>query len=251
MQGIYIYRENRLIHPADWLGMFSKEPHLTLLRIEFSFDHTLDDAFQVDLKKSRIILNEDLYNWILNEFIPAPRRAADERYRTGIRLNISETAKNAHTGSNRSIQEKEEDIVESVITVVDKETETVDIRNKSGSVRLKLTISDVKTQGQMSVQPVDSIEDNVLWRPALIGTHHAVQINTGHPYYLKVYIPNLNSDVTIQGMDSLLWALAEAELTTVNEKTKNHFEDMRFEVSRILRKLVEDLPDPEFDNNGN
>jgi glucokinase len=37
-------------------------------------------------------------------------------------------------------------------------------------------------------------------------------INTGHPYYHKVYIPNLASGVTIQGMDSLLWALAEAEL---------------------------------------
>ena len=23
-QGIYIYRENRLIHPADWLGMFAR-----------------------------------------------------------------------------------------------------------------------------------------------------------------------------------------------------------------------------------
>ena len=39
MQGIYIYRENRPIHPADWLGMFAKEPHVTLLRVEFSFDH--------------------------------------------------------------------------------------------------------------------------------------------------------------------------------------------------------------------
>ena len=52
-QGIYVYRENRLIHPADWLGMYSKEPHFTLLRVEFSFDHELDQAFHVDIKKSR------------------------------------------------------------------------------------------------------------------------------------------------------------------------------------------------------
>jgi hypothetical protein len=51
-------------------------------------------------------------------------------------------------------------------------------------------------------------------------------------------------------MDSLLWALSEAELATINERTKGHFEDLRFEVSRILRKLVEDLPDPDFENNG-
>jgi 5-methylcytosine-specific restriction protein A len=43
----------------------------------------------------------------------------------------------------------------------------------------------------------------------------AVHINTSHPYYAKVYVPNLNRSVTVQGMDSLLWALAVAELTTV------------------------------------
>ena len=75
-QGIYVYRENRLIHPADWLGMFSKEPHFSLLRVEFSFDHHLDDAFQVDIKKSRILLKDELYNWVLSKFLPGPRRAA-------------------------------------------------------------------------------------------------------------------------------------------------------------------------------
>ncbi len=63
MQGIYIYRENRLICPSGWLGMFAKEPHLTLLRLEFSFDHNLDEAFQIDIKKSRITLNEEILNW--------------------------------------------------------------------------------------------------------------------------------------------------------------------------------------------
>jgi hypothetical protein len=54
--------------------------------------------------------------------------------------------------------------------------------------------------------------------------------------------------VTIQGLDSLLWAFCEAELTTLNEKTLKHFEEMRREVSRILRVLVEDLPEPADDD---
>lgn len=36
MQGFYVYRENRLIHSGDWLGMFTREPHFSLLRVEFS-----------------------------------------------------------------------------------------------------------------------------------------------------------------------------------------------------------------------
>ena len=53
MQGIYIYRENRLIHFADWLGMYQKEPHGSLLRVEFSFGHLLDEAFRVDIKNQK------------------------------------------------------------------------------------------------------------------------------------------------------------------------------------------------------
>jgi hypothetical protein len=78
-----------------------------------------------------------------------------------------------------------------------------------------------------------------------VNGHHSVRINTGHPYYHKVYVPNHKSGVTMQGMDALLWALVEAELGTVSEKTKNHMQELRFEVSRLLRKLVEDLPEPE------
>ena len=67
-------------------------------------------------------------------------------------------------------------------------------------------------------------------------------------YYRKVYLPNiLDKDVpigTIQGMDALLWALSIAELRTVNDDTKEHFNEMRYEVSRILRKIVESLPEP-------
>jgi hypothetical protein len=44
-----------------------------------------------------------------------------------------------------------------------------------------------------------------------------------------------------------LWALAEAELSTYNEETKEQYEEMRIQVSRILKKLVNELPDPVVD----
>ena len=70
---------------------------------------------------------------------------------------------------------------------------------------------------------------NILWQPVLIEGHRSVQMNKGHNYYRKVYLPNIfDKDVpvgTIQGMDSLLWALSISELRTVNEATKEHFND--------------------------
>ena len=243
-QGIYIYREQRLIHDASWLGMYQKEPHFSLLRIEFSFDHRLDDAFHVDIKKSRILLNEGLSNWLSDEFLPSPRRAAEQRYRTGVKKKTATKAQNAHDGSNSSIASKENELDTSKVQVVDGNTGDVVITNKEGKVKLRLKISTPTKPGEHFVQPADSIEDGLLWEPALIDGHKAVRINTSHPYYHKVYVPNLNSGVTVQGMDSLLWALCQAELGTVNDASKRHFQELRFEVSRLLRRLVEDLPEP-------
>jgi hypothetical protein len=189
-----------------------------------------------------------LYNWVLNEFLPAPRNAANERYRRGQRKKVGDEAKDAHEGSNRSISSKEQDLRKAEVTVVDPAAGDVEVKNKSGTVRLKLKVSESTAPGQVCVQPADSIDDGILWAPAIIDGHHAVRVNTGHPYYHKVYVPNLASDVTVQGMDSLLWALVEAELGTINEATKNHFEELRFEVSRLLRKLVEDLPEPDLED---
>jgi hypothetical protein len=47
-------------------------------------------------------------------------------------------------------------------------------------------------------------------------------------------------------MDALLWALAETELSTYNRDNQEQFEDIRYRVSRALKKLVDDLPDPEI-----
>lgn len=246
-QGIYIYRENRLIHDADWLGMLSKEPHFTLLRIEFSFDHLLDSAFNVDIKKSRISINEDLFNWLLDKFLPAPRNAANERYRQGIKKKKDETITGAHDGSNVTIGGMEADLVISTVDVKNKESSEVEVSNKQGRFVIKIPISTAAKAGELVVQPVASIDDGLLWEPCLVDMHHAVRINTGHPYYERVYVPNLASGVTIQGMDSLLWALSESELGTISQATLKHFKELRYEVSRLLRRLVEDLPEPEFE----
>ena len=245
-QGIYIYREQRQIHGPDWLGMFSKEPHFSLLRVEFSFDHKLDEAFQIDIKKSQIILNETLYDFVL-DFLTPPRRAAEEAYRKGTHAKTSIISKTAHDSSNRNISVKEDQISQPAIQSVDAGKNEAEIVNKQGPVRLKLKSSTPAKPTEVHIQPVPSINDGLLWEPCLIDKHCGVQINTSHPYYHKVYLPNLAQGVTIQGMDALLWGLSVAELNCISDSTKNTFTELRYEVSRNLRKLVEDLPEPDTD----
>ena len=246
MQGFYVYRENRLIHYGDWMGMFTKEPHGTLLRVELSFNHTLDDAFHVDIKKSRILLNEEIFAYIRDQVMPAPRRAADERYRTGTKKKVESAGQNAHDASNRSIDEKAGSVENSAVTVKNPNTGEVEVTNPQGTFKHKITIHHVDKPGQYRVIPVQSLDNGFLWAPTLVEGKKAVEINMSHPYYQKIYYPVLQQNVLVTGMDSLLWALAEAELSTFNDETKEQYEDMRFLVSKTLRKLVADLPEPDM-----
>jgi hypothetical protein len=52
-QGFYIYRNNRLLVPGDWLGLgVKKEEHYKLARIRVDLPNTLDDLWGIDIKKS-------------------------------------------------------------------------------------------------------------------------------------------------------------------------------------------------------
>jgi len=51
-QGFYIYRNERLLVAGEWLGMFKKEEHYKLCRIMIDLPNTLDDTWQIDIKKS-------------------------------------------------------------------------------------------------------------------------------------------------------------------------------------------------------
>lgn len=244
-QGIYVYRENRLIHDADWLGMFIKEPHGSLLRVEFSFDHKLDDAFKVDIKKSQILLDQGLYSWLRDQFLTAPRREADKRYRDGQRRRIDAKAGGgAHASSSPLITSKEGQVGAADVKVTDATKNEVQVTNESGTFVLKMPVTSAQRPGEVSVRTTDQMPDGFLYRPCMIDGHKAVEISTTHPFYSRVYVPNMERSTTVSGLDSLLWALSVAEYTVAHEDVVKDFEELRYTVSRMLRKLVESLPEP-------
>ena len=63
-QGFYVYRNERLLLSGDWLGIYRKEEHYKLARIQIDLPNTLDSEWQIDIKKSiarpPIILREQL-----------------------------------------------------------------------------------------------------------------------------------------------------------------------------------------------
>ena len=246
-QGLYIYREQRLIHSGSWLRMFRVEPHYSLLRVEFSFDHRLDQAFHLDVKKSQILLRDELLKWLRDSFLPAPRREANRRYRYGVTEVVDKKSRDAHDVSNKAIREKEAAVGGPRVDVIDKTKGDVNVTNQYGEHQLRLKVLSPNKPGEVHVQATKDVIDGILFEPAIIDGHKAVRINNQHPYYQKMYVPNYDRSVTVQGLDALLWALCVAELRTTADATEEAISDMRYEVSKILRKLAEDLPEPVLD----
>jgi hypothetical protein len=246
MQGFFVYRENRLIYQGS-IGVFTKDPHFSLLRINFSFNHELDEAFNVDIKKSKISLNEEIYTYLKDSFLPPLRRHAETKYRKG-QISILAANTNHHDASNTNINSKAANLQGSKITVTNPTLNTVEISNSHGIFVGTIKVLNLERQGQCRVIPVESIDSGLLWEPTIVEGNHAVSINQSHDYYSKIYAANLQNPVLIQGLDALLWALAEAEMSTYSEETKEQYEEMRIQVSRIIKNLVKDLPEPALTN---
>ncbi|HDS1623861.1 ATP-binding protein [Stenotrophomonas maltophilia] len=239
-QGVYIYRENRLIHGPDWMGMYKHEPHYNLLRVELSFDHRLDAAFQVDIKKSRILLEEHMYEWLRDKFLAGPRREAEMRYRRGAAAVATGASLLIHSAASNVIDQKSNALSKPSVSVIDESKGEI----RTDSATAKLRIVSPNDKGSLNIITSTTLENGVLWEPTLrSGGSIAVALNTGHPYYSKAYLPNKENSPVVQALDYLLWALAQAEVDQMTDETIDAFEEFRILVSRNLKKLVADLPD--------
>jgi len=62
LQGMYIYRNDRLIDFPGWKKILKHDPHMTCLRWEVHFPPHLDDVFQLDPSKREIQLPRELFD---------------------------------------------------------------------------------------------------------------------------------------------------------------------------------------------
>jgi hypothetical protein len=248
-QGFYIYREGRMIFSEGWLGIFrSDDPHFSLLRAEFCFDHDLDHAFQVDVKKSRIIFDPAL-ELELKKRLTGARNEAERRYRRKEKAIISDTSLD-HGSANKSIDKAKLRTKKPTITEADPVKGEATLNNNRGTVKIKTPVQNNVSPDRLYIEEVTDIMDGNLWEPSLrsVGENNhitGVRLNKHHDFYPKIYLKATASRYAIEGIDILLWALATAEFNNNNADLKAIFEDFREEVSSNLKKLLADVPMPD------
>jgi hypothetical protein len=249
-QGFYVYREGRLIQDGTWLDVFgAPEPHTSLLRIEFDFGHSLDDAFRIDVKKSRILFHPDLEEG-LKKLLQPIYREASLRYRRQNREKAN-TIGIDHTSANKNISDTT-NTAKPHVTSVDPINQSAVISNNVGQkIKLKLPVQSGVNPATVHVEAVESITTGDLWQPALRSSGESnygpsVLLNKHHDFYQKIYQRAASNGYAVEGMDLLLWAFAVAEQNNISEELEPIFEDIRTEISNNLKKLLRSIPDPDL-----
>jgi hypothetical protein len=80
-QGYYIYRNRRLLVSGDWLGLgFQKEEHYKLARIQIDIPNSLDEEWDIDVRKARANPPKAIRS-DLKRIAKLVRQAASEIYR--------------------------------------------------------------------------------------------------------------------------------------------------------------------------
>lgn len=238
--GIYVYRENRLIVQATYFDLRKRETHLSNLRIDFSYEGSLDELFQTGLQKGGMILG-DLEEQV-REFLNPLAREADARSRGNARRK---NTTDIHDRSQKQISSVENRINHAQIEAID--SKSAKVTSRYGEVVLPIPSRNDESE-VMPINPVEGIDDGHLWQLRLQNGRQVVELNKGHDFYSKVYLPNKNNPIAIQGLDILLWSLAITEADCTIPEYQKQFREFRFEVSRALREIVSSLPEPRLDD---
>ncbi|WP_372741989.1 ATP-binding protein [Neptunomonas sp.] len=242
-QGLYIYREGRLIWHDGWpQRMYKKESKITRLRVVLNFDHELDDLFSIDFRKSRIIIPKSIRDELKTIIAPwrnhtlrspAPQASGEQENRSSQR----------HRPADNAIIKQQGNTKNSEITI---EGNKVLIRNKHNPTRTEVDGVHVYANSDVKVIEEDSLPGNVLWDAALDHEGNTcLQLGRSHPFFTRLYATCKDTPDAILALDMILWSLANAEFGTWSEKNKLVMKEFRQHVSDSLNYLSHELPDAE------
>lgn len=94
MEGLYIYRANRIILFGGWNGLIKKAPRLQLARLRVEVGNSVDHLLHLNVAKSQIVIPHELRDAFENYIQEIKTEAEREFYNRGIRKFSSKKSLN-------------------------------------------------------------------------------------------------------------------------------------------------------------
>lgn len=241
-QGVYTYREDRLIDLPGWLS-FRATRHNSLngLRMKFEIDAALDSQLGLAVRKDNVVLPAEMFANLLPIYKTYSAEAEDRNRKRRKKNRLAKTPTNLHEESSKSIHKHREDIPMPVVERVNRNN--VRVENQYGANVLRLREIAQPSKPENFVIPVKSLDDGVLYEPLFNGTDLTIHLNQSHDFYQRVYLAFFDNPLAIEALDNVLWAFARVELNAAAQ-IRDQFVDMRHLVSSYLRRYAEDKDEP-------
>ena len=248
-QGIYVYRENRLIEGPVWLDKTARDLHYNGARIDASFTHEADELLGLNFQKDSITGGSEIQQEI-KEFSTKVRKAANEKHRSRTTADAVDSSGALHGTSSAGVEKNIGRLETVTVTETDESKGEVAIDAGLGEEPRRLRIAFPEESGIGNFEVLSNLDDGVLWTPfySTATGHIGVQLNAGHDFYKKAYVANKGDSNIIQAIDYLIWSIAQAEADySARDRTfADAFDDFKVQVSRNLKRLVKELPEPEI-----
>lgn len=273
--GFYVYRNHRLISWASPLqGMITQDQESYAFRGRILIGDEADEYFNIDVKKSHIILSDDAWNKI-DDFTAGARFKSKRAWRAaGAELARFMTKASGEISNliaaeldpidllpgdvapeERIVLERlqaiDRDMSEKVkamaLLLMQDEGEDVDENDTSGLPELSADRKKEAVKGgddtlSSSIFRVNSIQDNILWEPYYdtdLGV--CVRINRLHRFAILVYERNKDNEALQIIFDLMLWQLSQAEIYAYKNMEKYTYDEVNYVLTEFRRIASEFL----------
>jgi len=281
--GFYVYRNGRLINWANRLdNIIPQDQDFYAFRGRINIQDNADDAFNIDVSKSNIILSEDaktaLDDYILDHKNKCRKawQNAYNKYKAQISEDSNEISNDIAIGIgdtldtptydeedpifNEEIKKREQHIIDEIRNkekletcsrikyegIEDKTEENITNEDIAKTMKGSTSLSD-----QDYIFKVPFIQDNVLWEPYVDADYkNCVRISSQHRF-AKVIYENNNGNKALQILIELMLLIAakvelivrkNCKVANIEQITKI-FEDYRREISEKLATLCREKED--------
>ncbi len=238
-QGFYILRNNREIAEGQRLDLFTRHNDLNRFRGEVFFSGVFDEFMGVNFTKHDIDPHQAIRDKIEN-LVSGQIRTIRNRIKSS--RVTAEDKDITHDESEKIINAKSHLLIRPKPTKTDKSDETTS--KSPGEARGK------KPNGTPSESISPSPRANVRFESVMLGASGpiyeaeqvgrviVIQWNIDHPFYQRFILERKDDQTLRTSVDFLVYSLATAELTTLNDDNFETIQNIKSVMSSNLRSLL-------------
>lgn len=237
-QGFYILRNNREIADGETLDVFTRHNDLNRFRAELFFTGILDEFMGVNFTKHRIDPHQSILDKI-KELTAGQLRTIRKRIQTA--RSTSESEGITHNESATVITAKKHLLITPKPNAMTGSSGTGTKKQKGKTVKgEEAEESEATTTPKLNVrfEAERMGVGGVIYEAEQIGKQTVIRWNVDHPFYQKFILEHKDDPTLLTSVDFLVYSLATAELTVLNDENYEIIQNIKTVMSSNLRVLL-------------